>query len=558
MPEQTITVTDPTTLQTLYIETGSRGATGPQGAQGPQGTQGATGSTGTQGPQGSQGAQGPQGSTGPQGTQGAQGATGSQGPQGDVGSQGATGAQGSQGATGPQGSIGPQGAQGATGAQGSQGATGAQGAQGAQGARGLSSTFYDYVVKTGTTSGDPGSTFIIYNSGTQTSATQINISHIDRNSVDLDIFLALISDNDVIVIQDSVDSNDYQKFEVNGTPTLQTGYVEVPVTYISSGGDGATGFANNTNIIVALSSIGPQGPQGAQGSTGPQGATGAQGSQGATGAQGNTGPQGATGPQGSTGATGPQGPQGSTGATGSQGPQGPQGDTGPQGAQGAQGATGSQGSTGPQGATGATGSQGPQGAQGSSSATVIDAKGDLLVGTADDTLSRLAVGANNTLLVADSAETPGVKWAATLSGLTLTDPNVNGAILDRTEENWNIVASAATGTINLEVNTASIWYYTSNATANHTINVRGSSTVTLSSLLNTGDSITVVWANTNGSTAYYPSAFQVDGSSVTPKWQGGTAPTGGNASAIDLYSYTIVKTAATPTYTVFAAQTQFK
>ncbi len=81
---------------------------------------------------------------------------------------------------------------------------------------------------------------------------------------------------------------------------------------------------------------------------------------------------------------------------------------------------------------------------------------------------------------------------------------------------------------------------------------------TLSSLLAVGDSITVVWANTNGTTAYWPSTFQVDGSSITPKWQGGTAPTGGNASAIDLYSYTIVKTAATPTYTVFASQTQFK
>ena len=147
----------------------------------------------------------------------------------------------------------------------------------------------------------------------------------------------------------------------------------------------------------------------------------------------------------------------------------------------------------------------------------------------------------------------------TLTGAqTLTNKTINGAILDQSEENWNIVASAATGTINFDVLTASIWYYTSNASANHTVNVRGDGSTTLSSLLNTGDSITVVWANTNGATAYWPSTFQVDGSTITPKWQGGTAPTGGNASAIDLYSYTIVKTAATPTYTVFASQTQFK
>ena len=156
--------------------------------------------------------------------------------------------------------------------------------------------------------------------------------------------------------------------------------------------------------------------------------------------------------------------------------------------------------------------------------------------------------------VAQAATLTGTQ---TLTNKTLTNPVVNGAILDRSEENWNIVASAATGTINLDVNTASIWYYTSNASANHTINVRGDGSTTLSSLLAVGDSITVVWANTNGATAYYPNTFQVDGSSVTPKWQGGTAPTAGNASSIDVYVYTIVKTAATPTYTVFASQTKF-
>ena len=145
-----------------------------------------------------------------------------------------------------------------------------------------------------------------------------------------------------------------------------------------------------------------------------------------------------------------------------------------------------------------------------------------------------------------------------LDGSTITGGTMTRTIVDQLEENWNIVASAATGTINFDVMTASVWYYTSNASANHTINVRGNSGTTLSSLLAVGDSITVVWANTNGTTAYWPSTFQVDGSSITPKWQGGTAPTGGNASAIDVYSYTIVKTAATPTYTVFASQTQFK
>lgn len=148
--------------------------------------------------------------------------------------------------------------------------------------------------------------------------------------------------------------------------------------------------------------------------------------------------------------------------------------------------------------------------------------------------------------------------AQTLTNKTLTTPTINGAIVDRTEENWNIVASAATGTINFDVLTSSIWYYTSNATANHTINVRGDGSTTFNSLLAVGDSMTVVWANTNGTTAYWNNVLQIDGVSQTIRWQGGSAPTGGNASATDIYSYLIVKTAATPTYVVFGSQTQFK
>ena len=46
------------------------------------------------------------------------------------------------------------------------------------------------------------------------------------------------------------------------------------------------------------------------------------------------------------------------------------------------------------------------------SASIVDAKGDLIVGTADNTVARLAVGTNGHTLVADSVETTGLKWAA--------------------------------------------------------------------------------------------------------------------------------------------------
>lgn len=123
------------------------------------------------------------------------------------------------------------------------------------------------------------------------------------------------------------------------------------------------------------------------------------------------------------------------------------------------------------------------------------------------------------------------------------------------EEDVNVVASAATGTINFDVATASVWYYTSNASANHTLNFRYDGSNTLSSKLAVGDAITLVWLNTNGATAYYPNVIQIDGSTVTPKTP--AAITGGNASAIDSYVFTIIKTAATPTYTVLETQTKF-
>jgi hypothetical protein len=123
------------------------------------------------------------------------------------------------------------------------------------------------------------------------------------------------------------------------------------------------------------------------------------------------------------------------------------------------------------------------------------------------------------------------------------------------EEDVNVVAAAATGTINFDVSTASVWYYTTNATANHTLNFRYSSGATLSSVLAVGDAITLVWLNTNGATAYYPNVIQIDGSAVTPKVP--AAISAGNVSSIDAYVFTIIKTAATPTYTVLETQTKF-
>lgn len=164
-------------------------------------------------------------------------------------------------------------------------------------------------------------------------------------------------------------------------------------------------------------------------------------------------------------------------------------------------------------------------------------------------LGELTVDTDKDVVVVHDGSTAGGFPLARAKGGTLEDTVVRGL-----EEDVNVVASAATGTINLNVETASIWYYTSNASANHTLNIRYSSTVSLNNALATGDSITVVWMNTNGTTAYYPNTIQIDGTTVTPKVP--AAITAGNASSIDAYSFTIIKTASA-TFTVLETQTKF-
>ncbi len=125
-----------------------------------------------------------------------------------------------------------------------------------------------------------------------------------------------------------------------------------------------------------------------------------------------------------------------------------------------------------------------------------------------------------------------------------------------TIETVSVNPAALTGATTLDCKTNSVFYYSTNAAANWTLNFRGDGSTTMNTFLTTGQSVTVVLLAQQGGTAYYPTAFSVDGTAVTPKWLGGAAPTGGNASSIDSYSFTIIKTAAS-TYTVIASQARF-
>ena len=152
------------------------------------------------------------------------------------------------------------------------------------------------------------------------------------------------------------------------------------------------------------------------------------------------------------------------------------------------------------------------------------------------------------LLATPSTYTALQTFAGTSSNADLKTSNIL--------EVATISATAATGTIQYDVTTQSVLYYTSNASGNFTLNFRGSTGTSLNTIMSTGESLSVTFLVTNGSTAYYNSAVTIDGNSVTPKWQGGSAPTSGNASSIDSYTYVIFKTGSA-TFTVLASVTKF-
>jgi len=123
-------------------------------------------------------------------------------------------------------------------------------------------------------------------------------------------------------------------------------------------------------------------------------------------------------------------------------------------------------------------------------------------------------------------------------------------------EKVTVAATAATGTINYDTDTQSVIYYTTAASGDWTINFRAKSGTTLNSKLAIGEAITLVHLVTLTGAEYRNTTVQVDGSSITPEWQGGSAPTEGNANSIDSYAYTIIKT-GDAAFTILAALTQF-
>ena len=184
-------------------------------------------------------------------------------------------------------------------------------------------------------------------------------------------------------------------------------------------------------------------------------------------------------------------------------------------------------------------------------------------------MSGLTVGALSGVIKGTSgvlsAATAGSDYVAPGTATTFTATQTfNGTSSTAAMKEINIIepasitAVAPTATTNFYVNTGAVQYITANNANNWTLNFAFSAGTTLNAAMTTNDSLSCTLVTTNTTTAYYLSAITVDGtgSGVTVKWQGGSAPTSGNASSIDSYTFVIIKTGSA-VYTILASQTKF-
>jgi hypothetical protein len=170
-----------------------------------------------------------------------------------------------------------------------------------------------------------------------------------------------------------------------------------------------------------------------------------------------------------------------------------------------------------------------------------------------DKIGLTAINANNIVNASITGNKIGLTAiTSNLIATTLTTGNLNlsGAtsFLSTVFETANVTTlMGANTTINVA---QPLVVFTANSSANSTVNFTGLAGMPV------GNTVSFTIINPNSSTAKYISTYQVDGSATIVKWAGGS-PTGGTSANTDIYSFSIIKTSATPTYNVFASVQSF-
>lgn len=198
------------------------------------------------------------------------------------------------------------------------------------------------------------------------------------------------------------------------------------------------------------------------------------------------------------------------------------------------------------------------------SGTINVAGTGLSVSTLDDvtTISSNATNLNdiNTIVSRDANGdfSAGVITATGINSI-LTGGASSYLDVESIFEKCTLVASSPPAVTNIDLATSAVVYYTSNSANSIIINVRGDASTTLNSLMDIGQSATLAVMITCNNATHYVTSIRIDGTDVGvgTKWQGGIIPTAGNASSIDIYSFTVIKTAES-TFNIFASQTRFQ
>lgn len=182
-----------------------------------------------------------------------------------------------------------------------------------------------------------------------------------------------------------------------------------------------------------------------------------------------------------------------------------------------------------------------------------------VVGTSSLTISTGTGSNGNVIISANGTEYVRATNTGNI-GFGTTQPNtrvhiVGTTTLEEILEKSNVTASAMGANVNFDVLDCAVVYYTANSTANSTLNIRGNSTISLNTVMSTNQTMTIVFSVTNNSSAFRVANLQIDGTTITPKWSGGSAPTA-SANSIDSYAFSIIKTGSAA-YTVLGSKTQF-
>jgi len=180
-----------------------------------------------------------------------------------------------------------------------------------------------------------------------------------------------------------------------------------------------------------------------------------------------------------------------------------------------------------------------------------------IITAANQTLSLTSFGTVDVTALASSGKVNVASLQSNASIFTST-LNVTGTTsIAQAKEKVTVTGTGAGGAINFDALTQAVAYYNSSSTSNFTVNVRGNSGTSLNTVMNTGESLTVVVVSTQGASSFYLTGITVDGTAtgVTTRWAT-QSPTAGGTSGIDAYTLTIIKTASA-TFTVLAAQTKF-